>query len=184
MDFGSLWHKWTPKGPLLSHMILNGITQPLIGKVAITQPFLDQFWIVLVQMNTKGSCFVQCGSQLNRATFQWENSHNSAISWQILDCFGTNEHQRVPFCPMWLSMEHPTSQGGNGHNSAIFRWLLDLFVQINTKASPSVPCGSQRNHATSQWENGCNSAISWLTMGLFGTIEHQRIPFCPMWFSI
>ena len=33
------------------------------------------------------------------------NSHNSVISLLILDLFGTNEHQRIPFCPMWFLME-------------------------------------------------------------------------------
>ena len=40
---------------LFSHMVLNGITQPLRGKIALPQPFLNQFWIFLVQMITQGS---------------------------------------------------------------------------------------------------------------------------------
>ena len=65
--------------------------------MALTQSFLDQFWIFLVQMNTKGTPFVPCASQWNHTTSQGENGHNSAISWPILDLFGTNEHQRIPF---------------------------------------------------------------------------------------
>ena len=55
-----LWD-WPAKDPLLSHVVLNGIPQPL--------------------------------------------GHNSAISWPILDLIGTNEHPRIPLCPMWFSME-------------------------------------------------------------------------------
>ena len=110
-NFESCWYKWTPKVPLLSLVVLNGITQPLKGenghnsaiswpildvfvtneqqkipfctiwfsmesrnlaggKMAITQPFLDRFWIFLVQMNNKGSPFVPCCSQCNHATFK------------------------------------------------------------------------------------------------------------------
>ena len=104
-DFGSFWYKWTPKDPLLSHIVLNGITQPLREKMAITQPFLDRFWIFLAQMNTQGFPLVTRGSQWNHATSQWENSRNSAISWLILDLFGTNEHPSIPFGPIWFSMK-------------------------------------------------------------------------------
>ena len=143
-NFGSFWYKWTPKDPLLSQIVLNGITQPLRGnghnsansdqfwiflvqmkakgspfvscgsqwnhptsqgKMAVTQPFLDPFWIILVKMSTKGFPFVPCNSQWNQATSQGENGHNSVISCPILDLYGTNDHQRLPFCPRGLSME-------------------------------------------------------------------------------
>ena len=60
-------------------------------KMALTQPFLLRFWIFWVQINTKGSPFVPYASQWNHATSQGENGHNSAISWLILDLFGSNE---------------------------------------------------------------------------------------------
>ena len=33
------WYKSMPKDPLLSHVVLNGITQPFSGEIAIPQPF-------------------------------------------------------------------------------------------------------------------------------------------------
>ena len=68
-------------------MVLNVIMSPLRGKIAITQPFLDRFWIFLAQMNTQVSLLDPCGSQWNHTTSQWKNSCNSAISWPILDLF-------------------------------------------------------------------------------------------------
>ena len=104
-DFGSFWYKWTQKYPLSCHVVLNGITQPLWGIMAITQPLLDWFWIFLVQMNTKGSHFIPCGSWWNHTTSQGENGCNSAISWPILDIFGINELKRNPSPAMWFLME-------------------------------------------------------------------------------
>ena len=60
-DFGSFWYKWTPKDPLLSHLVLNGIMQPLLrmvdnlgrfsgwwffGKVKLWYVF-QFFWVII-----------------------------------------------------------------------------------------------------------------------------------------
>ena len=109
-----LWD-WPAKDPLLSHVVLNGITQPL--------------------------------------------GHNSAISWLILDLFGTKEHPRIPLCPMWFAIESHNLSGEKYHSWAI-SWPISNLVQMDTERSPFVQCGSRWNQATSQWENGHNSAIS------------------------
>ena len=77
-----------PRISLFSHMVPNGIMQPLNGKIAIIEPFHDGFWIFFVQMNTKGSFLVQCGTQWNNTTLV-KNCNNSAFSGLILDLFGT-----------------------------------------------------------------------------------------------
>ena len=51
------------------------------------------------------SYFICITQNSGPTTFQGENGHNSAISWPILDLFGTNEHQRIPFCPKCFSVE-------------------------------------------------------------------------------
>ena len=86
-------------------MHFSMLSRNFSGKMALTQPFLDRFCIFLVQINNKGFPFVPCASQWNHTTSLWENGHNSAISWPILDLFGTYEHQRNPFCPMCFPME-------------------------------------------------------------------------------
>ena len=111
-QFCIFWYKWTPTDTLLSNVLLNVITQPLSGIMALAQPFLDRLWIFLLQMNIKGSPFVPCASQWNHATYQGENGPESAISWPILDLFGTNEHQRITFCYMCFSMESRNLSGG------------------------------------------------------------------------
>ena len=105
------------------------------GEMPLIQLFLDQFWIFLVQINTKGSHFVPCASQWNHTTSQWENGHNSAISWPILDLFGTNEHQKNPLCPMCFSMESHNLSWENGHNSDSF----DPFRIFQYEWTPKDP---------------------------------------------
>ena len=58
----NFWYNWTPKDPLLSHVVFNWLAQPLREKMVITQPFLDQFWIFFLPMNIKWSPFVPYGS--------------------------------------------------------------------------------------------------------------------------
>ena len=154
-------------------------------------------------MNTQESAFVPCGSWRNHATSQWYNSHNFAVSWRILDHLSTNEHQRFPFCRMWLSIwSCNLSEGKTPKDPLLFhvaligirgkisitRTFLDGFliflVQINTQGSPFVPSSSWWNHKTSQWKNSHNSAISWPILDLFGANDYLRIPFCPIFFSM
>ena len=33
----------------------SGIKQPVMGKMAITQPFLDEFWFLVVQIDIQGT---------------------------------------------------------------------------------------------------------------------------------
>ena len=107
--------------------------------MTITQSNLDRFWIFLVQMNAQASPFVPSGSQWNHATSQWENSHNSAISWPILDLFGTNEHLRIPFGAMLFSIESRNLSVGKFHISAISWLVLDPFGRNEHKRIPLGP---------------------------------------------
>ena len=85
-------------------------------------------------MNTKGSPLVPCDSQWNHANSQGENGNNSAISWPILNLFGTNGQGMIYFVPCCSQWNHKTSQGEN----AITQLFLDPFwiflVQINTQS--------------------------------------------------
>ena len=65
----------------------------LRGKMAVTQPLQERFWIFKVQMTTKVPPLTSSGSQWNPATSQSENGCNSAMSWLILDFLSTNESQ-------------------------------------------------------------------------------------------
>ena len=70
--FGTNKGKGPPFHPIWSSMK----SRNLAGKIAITQPYLDSFWIFLVKMNTKGFPFFPCGSQWNHKTSQEVNKHN------------------------------------------------------------------------------------------------------------
>ena len=49
-DFRTFWFKWSPNESHTSCMILTGVTQPPINKLAIIQPFLALFLDISVQM--------------------------------------------------------------------------------------------------------------------------------------
>ena len=42
-NFRTFWFKWSPNESHTSCMILNGVTQPPVGKLAVKQPFLARF---------------------------------------------------------------------------------------------------------------------------------------------
>ena len=52
----------------------------LRGKMAVTQPLQERFWIFKVQMTTKVPPLTASGSQWNPAMSQSENGCNSAMS--------------------------------------------------------------------------------------------------------
>ena len=92
-DFGCFKYKWIQKYPLLAQVVFNVIMPHLRGKMAVTQPLQERFWIFKVQMTTKVPPLTASGSQWNPATSQSENGCNSAMSWLILDFLSTNESQ-------------------------------------------------------------------------------------------
>ena len=64
--FWTFWYKLRLKDLLSCHVGLDGITQPLLGKMALTKPFLDRFWIFLVQWTQKDP--LSCPVVLNGIT--------------------------------------------------------------------------------------------------------------------
>ena len=65
-----------------------------------------------------------------------ENSSKSVISWLIIDLFGTNEHKRISFCHMCVSLESCNLSWENSSNSAISLPILDIF---GTKEHQRIP---------------------------------------------
>ena len=103
----------------MSHVVLNGIMQPLSGKIAVTQPFPNQFWIFLVQITTQESLLSHV--VLNGITQPLRGK--IAITKPFIDQFFILlvqiNAQGSPFVPCGSKWNHATFHWGNSHTSAI-----------------------------------------------------------------
>ena len=143
--------------------------------MAITQAFLDRFWIFLVQMNTKGPLFVPCISQWITQPLREKTAITQLFPGQFWIFFGTNEHQRIPF------LSHVVLNGITQplrEKLAIIQPFLYPFgfflVQMNTNGSSFVQYDSQWNHT---FPTFCH-------LFLFSRTFSQLFPLFPKCFQI
>ena len=171
--------------------------QPLRGKMAISQPFLDWSWIFLVQTNTIGSSLVQFGSQYNPATSQGKNGPNSAIFYTNFESFGTNKQKRIAI----KSKNRPGNFSSSRTHCLIQSHLISITIcwqnKINDEILLSTPewvnyrCSTDIycSHSKTLFYPVCRAyfkteLLPFLPESLSDSIESQKWQKGILWFSL